>query len=411
MRILFLTPYLPYPPSKGTALRNLYILRGAARSHQVHLLTFARDSDREAVETVRRDLEGVEVATPPIRSTVQRLAGLPSPRPDLVCRLRSEEFRAKLQKAMETGGFDLVQVEGLEMGPYALEVYRLGRGDARRPLVLFDDHNAEYALQRSAYLADLRLPRRWPQAAYSLIQWRKLRSYEREVCRRVDGVLAVSEADASALRALAPGLRPRVIPNGVDTTAFGYRSPAGPSDEGAPVLVFTGTMDYRPNVDAAVWFCRQVLPLIQREQPSARLLLVGREPSPAVRALDGHGVSVTGSVEDVRPYLRQGNVFVAPLRMGSGTRLKILEAMSSGLPVVSTTIGIEGIAATPGREALVADDPKNFASCILKLLADPARALSLATRARLLVEQRYEWAVILPALEEVYQEMGQGRPL
>ncbi|MDP2660363.1 MAG: glycosyltransferase, partial [Dehalococcoidia bacterium] len=325
--------------------------------------------------------------------------------------LRSYEFRAKLEKAEETGGFDLVQVEGLEMGPYALEVCRLRRGDANRPLVLFDDHNAEYALQRSAYRADLGLPRRWPRAAYSLLQWRKLRSYEREVCRRVDGVLAVSEADASALRALAPGLRPRVIPNGVDTTAFGYRSLAGRSDGGAPVLVFTGTMDYRPNVDAAVWFCHQVLPLVRREQPSAKLLLVGRDPSQAIRSLAGHGVSVTGSVEDVRPYLHQGNVFVAPLRMGSGTRLKILEAMSSGLPVVSTTIGMEGIAATPGQEALVANDPRSFASCVLELLAGPTRAQSLATRARLLVERRYDWAVILPALGEVYREMGQGRPL
>ncbi|MDO8688392.1 MAG: glycosyltransferase [Dehalococcoidia bacterium] len=407
MRILFLTPHLPYPPSKGTALRNLYILRGASRNHTVHLLTFARDSDQDAIETLRRDLEAVEVATPPTRSTIRRLAGLPSPLPDLVSRLRSGEFRAKLEKTIETGGFDLVQVEGLEMGPYALEVCLLRRADARRPLVLFDDHNAEYALQRSAYRADLGLPGRWPKAAYSLLQWRKLRSYERKVCLRADGVMAVSEADASSLRALAPGLRPRVIPNGVDTTAFGYRSLAGRSDGGAPVMVFTGTMDYRPNVDAAVWFCHQVLPLVRREQPSAKLLLVGRDPSQAVKSLAGHGVSVTGSVEDVRPYLHQGNVFVAPLRMGSGTRLKILEAMSAGLPVVSTTIGLEGIAATPGEEALVADDPKSFASRVLELLADPARAGSLATRARLLVERRYDWEVILPALGEVYREMSE----
>lgn len=409
MRILFLTPYLPYPPNKGTALRNLHLLRGAARNHQAHLLTFGRESDRQAVEVLRRELAQVEMVSPPQRSTMQRLAGVPSAWPDLASRLYSPDFRQKLMDLLETTVFDLVQVEGLEMAPYAIEVRRW-RGPKDRPLLLLDDHNAEYLLQRSAYRADLGDPRRWTKAVYSLIQWQKLIRYEREVCRMSDVVLAVSQADAAALWALDSRLHPKVIPNGVDTSFFGYRSMAGRLNGEPPTLIFTGTMDYRPNVDAVVWFCRQVLPLVRRQLPATRLLLVGRDPSPAVRGLAGPNEEVTGPVDDVRPYLYQSNVFVAPLRMGSGTRLKILEAMSCGLPVVSTTMGIEGIGARSGQEALVADNPRDFAGRILDLLSDLPRSQELATRARLLVEQRYDWKVILPEMTQVYESLDRRRP-
>lgn len=409
MRILFLTPYLPYPPNKGTALRNLHLLRGAARNHQAHLLTFGRESDRQAVEVLRRELVQVEMVSPPQRSTMQRLAGIPSALPDLASRLYSPGFRQKLMDLLETTVFDLVQVEGLEMAPYALEVRRW-RGPKDIPLLLFDDHNAEYLLQRSAYRADLGDPRRWIKAAYSLVQWQKLIRYEREVCRKSDVVLAVSQADAAALRALDSRLHPKVIPNGVDTSFFGYRSMDGRRNGEPPTLVFTGTMDYRPNIDAAVWFCRQIFPKIRERYPGVRLLLVGRDPSPPVRGLAGPKVEVTGPVDDVRPYLYQSDIFVAPLRMGSGTRLKVLEAMACGLPVVSTAIGVEGIAARSGQEVLIADSPRDFAGSILRLLSDPAKTQELATRARLLVEHNYDWAVILPQLEEVYRGLASEMP-
>ncbi len=408
MRILFLMPYLPYPPNKGTALRNLYLLRGAVRSHQVHLLTFGQDADRDAVEVLRRELASLEVVAPPQRSNLERLAGLPSALPDLATRLRSPDYRRKLDNLLEPGGFDLVQVEGLEMAPYAMGI-RL-RAGGRKPLVLFDAHNAEHLLQRSAYRADLEDPRRWPAAAYSFIQWRKLLQYEQEVCRRVDGVVAASQADAAALHALEPSLRPRIIPNGVDTSLFGYRSRAGRTDGDGPTLVFTGTMDYRPNVDAAVWFCRRILPQIQRQHPAVRLLLVGRDPAPVVKDLAGPNVMVTGQVDDVRPYLYQSDIFVAPLRMGSGTRLKVLEAMACGLPVVSTAIGVEGIAARPGQEVLTADRPPEFAAAVLELLGSPPRAQELATRARLLAEHCYDWKAILPQMNQVYESLASLRP-
>ncbi|HLB12776.1 MAG TPA: glycosyltransferase [Dehalococcoidia bacterium] len=411
MRILFLTPYLPYPPNKGTALRNLYLLRAAAQSHQVHLLTFARQSDQEAVEAIRRELATVEAVVPPQRLPLQRLAGLPYSLPDLASRLYSPAFLEKLRSTLDGGDFDLVQVEGLEMGPYALEVHSR-RAHGKRPHLLLDAHNAEHALQRGAFRTDLGTPSRWPVAAYSFIQWQKLMRYERAVCRLADAVLAVSQADAAALRLLEPTVRPKVIPNGVDTSFYGYRSLAGhrESSGDGPALVFTGTLDYRPNVDAAVWFCRHALPQIRRRHPAVRVLLVGRDPAPAVRSLAGRGVTVTGPVEDVRPYLYQSDVFVAPLRMGSGTRFKILEAMACGLPVVSTSLGVEGIAATSGQEAIIADRPPEFAEAVLGLLGNPARAQELATRARLLVEHRYDWKAILPDLEKVYKSMSSRGP-
>ncbi|MDP2726518.1 MAG: glycosyltransferase, partial [Dehalococcoidia bacterium] len=378
---------------------------GAAQHHHVHLLTFGRDSDQEAIEVLRPDLVGIEAVAPPQRSFRQRLAGLSSSLPDLASRLDSPAFRLALEKTLEAAYFDLVQVEGLEMAPCALEVCRL-RGANARPLVLFDDHNAEYALQRSAFRTDLASPRRWTRAAYSFLQWRKLLRYEREVCRRADGVLAVSSADAVALRDLGSPREPRVIPNGVDTSLFGYRSVAGRQNSNGPTLVFTGTLDYRPNVDAVTWFCRRILPLIRRGHPDVRLLLVGRDPAAAVRSLAGPGISVIGPVDDVRPYLYESDVFVAPLRMGSGTRFKILEAMSCGLPVVSTTLGIEGITATPGQEVLTADRARDFAGKVRELLENPPRAHELATRARLLAEHQYDWNTILPTLEEAYRDLG-----
>lgn len=399
-------PYLPYPPDKGTALRNLYILRGAAQTHTVHLLTFCRERDRGSIENLRQGLAWIEAALPPAeRSQRARLAALASPTPDLAARLESADFMLRLRKILTAGSFDLVQVEGLEMAPYALEVCRQ-RGNTKRPLVLFDDHNAEYALQRTAFRTDLRAPGRWPRAAYSLIQWQKLRRYEREVCRRADAVLAVSEADASALRALEPAVKPLVIPNGVDTGSFSYIAPGTRRNKGEETaLIFTGTMDYRPNVDAAIWFCRKILPLIKRRYPSAHVFLVGRDPAPAVEALAGPDVTVTGRVKDVQDYLRRSTIFVAPLRMGSGTRLKVLEAMSCGLPVVTTGLGIEGIAAMPGQEVLVADHPREFAAKVMELLDSPSRAQELATRARLLVEHKYDWKAILPDLEGMYRSM------
>jgi glycosyltransferase involved in cell wall biosynthesis len=279
------------------------------------------------------------------------------------------------------------------------------------PAIVLDEFNAEYTLQRRAFQADLVSLSRWVGAAYSLLQWWKLRRYEAIICRQAHAVLAVSSEDKQALLALHPALPIVVVPNGVDMEVYqpAQRIEGGEHASSAvgPTLLFTGTMDFRPNVDAVQWFCREVLPKIWRRAPGARLLIVGRDPTPEVQALAQEGVVVTGQVEDDRPYFGQASVYVVPMRFGGGVRLKVLQAMASGVPVVSTPMGVQGISAVPGRHFLLATSPEEFAARVVELLEDPLLRARLAQEARLLVEQLYDWRVQAPKLEEVYERLRQ----
>jgi glycosyltransferase involved in cell wall biosynthesis len=271
----------------------------------------------------------------------------------------------------------------------------------RLPPTLFDAHNAEWVLQARMGATDL-ANRRPLGGLYSTLQAARLRRYEGQVVSRADAVAAVSTADAAALRVVGRPRRLAVVPNGVDTAALRRRDGDG---DGRSVL-FTGTMDYRPNVDAAAWFVGRVWDLVRARVPEARFRVVGRAPTSAVRALaDRPGVEVTGEVADVGPFFAEASAYVAPLRIGGGSRLKLLEACAHGVPIVSTSLGAEGIDLVPGRDALVADDPAAFAEAVVGLLRDPAPRRALAAAGRALVESRYDWRSLVPRLEELYQAM------
>jgi sugar transferase (PEP-CTERM/EpsH1 system associated) len=402
MNILLLTPQLPYPPHQGTTIRNFNLIRGLSARHEVDLLTFIQSSgelDRAGpLYQFCRRLSGVPA---PRRTTLQRLAWiLTSPLPDMALRLPSPVFRALLADWLKTTQYDVVQVEGIEMAQYGLAVGANGHS----PLLVFDDHNAEYVLQQRAFETDVRLPKRWVGALYSLIQWQKLRRYETRICRAADRVVAVSQADADALRRLVPGLTVAVVPNGVDLDYYSPDWKLDSSSASSPHLVFTGKMDFRPNIDAVVWFCSQVLPRIWQTAAEVRFAIVGRDPSPRVQALATDSrITVTGYVPDVRPYVAGASVYVVPLRVGGGTRLKVLEAMAMGKAIVSTQLGCEGIEATDGQELIIANSADAVAREVLALLADPTRCHRLGAAARRLVEQCYDWRTIVPQLEAVYQ--------
>jgi len=320
--------------------------------------------------------------------------------PDMALRLASETYAQRLVGWLARESFDVVHVGGIEMAPY-LDVIEAARP---RPLVVFDNLNCEYLLQRRAFLTDLRVPGRWPGAAYSLVQWRRLRRYEAQVCRRADRVLAVSEADAAALRKLVPGLGVVVVPNGVDTLAYRPEASSALPQVSERTLVFTGTMDFRPNVDAVLWFARKVLPGVQAEVPGVHFFVVGQRPHRWLDGLRGDpAITLTGWVEDARPYIAQAAVYVAPLRIGGGTRLKLLEAMAMGKPVVATRLGAEGYPVTHGRELLLADTPVDFAAAVVALLRAPERRTELGRVARAFVEQQYDWRAIVPRVEAAYQ--------
>jgi glycosyltransferase involved in cell wall biosynthesis len=219
-------------------------------------------------------------------------------------------------------------------------------------------------------------------------------------------VLTTSEHDRRTLRELVPGLHASVVPNGVDIDAF---SPRPADDSGPPMAVFVGKMDYRPNFEGVQWFCEEILPCIRAEVPDFEFTIVGADPPRAVRSLAGlPGVEVTGFVDDARPYVLRATVVVVPLRAGSGTRLKLLEAFAAGRATVSTTLGREGIDAEDERHLLTADEPEDFARQVVRLLGDPGLRRGLARHARDLVEERYSWSSVSARLEGLYGELVGG---
>jgi len=410
MKILFLTPQLPYPPDKGATIRTFALIKGLAqRGHEIHLLSFIHSEDDLAwLPQMRPYVANADCVVAPTRSTRTRLRTLlTSTLPDMAWRLPSEEFAGLLTQLLRKESFDIVQAESMEVAQYALQALAERPSNEPRPQIFFDNLNAEYVLQKRAYEIDRRRVKTLPKALYSWLQWRRLRTYETTVCKTVDGVLAVSEADAQALRQLDEHINLHVVPNGVDCVFFSPAArPAEYSEETKirhlASLVFTGTMNFRPNADAVLWFCDQILPLIKKEAFHVHFYIVGQWPTAAVRALTGPAVSVTGYVSDIRPYIANSSVYVVPMRMGSGTKLKVMEAMAMGIPVVSTTLGAEGIDVTPGQHLLVADDPAEFAHSVVGLLQDGRERQRLAENARRLVEEKYDWTTIVPSLEAIY---------
>ena len=403
-RILFLTPQMPYPPQQGTALRNYNLIAQIARRHDVALLTFGKAGGLGDGGPLREICHPLMVVPIPDRTMLGRLRTLGTTRlPDMAHRLYSPAFLSALQTLTKEQCFDIIQVEGIELALYALIL--APRLKACGTAIVFDDHNAEYALQQRACLTDWKTPRRWPAALYSLIQWHRLVRFERQICSAADAVIAVSPDDSAALERIAPGVEPLTVPNGVDIERYHPHLPDSlPLRH--PALVYTGKMDYRPNVDAVTWFHRSIWPRIKRNCPRVHLYVVGKGTHKALTPLiNDKSVTVTGFVPEILPYFGGADVYVAPLRMGSGTRLKILEAMAAGLPIVSTTVGVEGIPLTSGEHAILADAPEEFATTCCALLQDPEHRRALGSAARRFVVQRFDWQRVAPLLEPLYASL------
>jgi glycosyltransferase involved in cell wall biosynthesis len=429
MHILFLTPQLPYPPHQGTTFRNFGLMQGLSGHHQISLLSFCDLQDQlpDVAAPLLALCQHIDtVAAPPPRPLKRRARDTFTHRlPDMALRLASSAFADRLDAWLAREPFDVVHIEGIEMAPY-LDL--LLDGQHQSPLVIFDDHNCEYMLQRIYALVDARIPRRWPGAAYSLVQWQKLRHYEASVCRRAHRVLAVSQTDATALQRLVSGLDVTVILNGIDTAQYETHlsnDQSGPGADQPPTLVFTGKMDFRPNVDAVRWFAEAIWPQVRARVPEAQFYAVGQCPHHQLDHLRADpAITLTGWVQDVRPYITRATVYIAPLRMGSGTRLKLLEAMALGKAIISTRKGAEGLTseayahrpanaertgsandrANIHRELVLVNDndPAAFAESVVDLLQDPHRRTELGTAARAFVKANYDWRVIIPRLEALY---------
>jgi glycosyltransferase involved in cell wall biosynthesis len=384
----------------------------ARTGNKVSIISFIDPEQPQIEETPLAALCETAIGIPaPGRETRDRLRDLISGQADLATRRWSEAFAATLRDLIRQQTFDIIQIEGLEMAPY-LDVIRPNRKDA---VLVYDAHNAEHALQKRIAHQDSTSLKRMPYAVYSSVQTMHLTRLERRACDHTDLVIACSEADAAHLRGLGIQTPVEVISNAIYTRQYRL---AGRPDASIvrPSLVFTGKMDFRPNVDAALWFTDEVLPLIRKEIPQTHFTIVGKNPHARLEALAGRaGVTLTGFVPDVQPYIRAADVFVAPLRMGSGTRFKLLEAMAMSRAIVSTTLGAEGLEVQNKYHLYLADSPQDFADAVLLLLQDENWRLEIGFNAAKLVRDNYDWPVIIPQIQEIYDEtyrakMGKPSP-
>lgn len=405
MKLLMLTSTLPYPPTSGGALRAYGILSVLHQAgHEVTLLSF-HESDKPIPQQLTQLCVQVITMPPPSRTLAARLAHLLfSGEADIVQRMASMEMHTKLAELMRESHFDVVQFEGIEMATYLPTAYRSGA----RSRLIYDTFNAEYALQEQfsqADDADTTLRQRLA-ALYSRIQAARIKALEHQLCQIADGVIAVSPEDVLLLRPLR-GERPLpIIPSGIFVNDY---SETKPLDLGERALVFTGKMDYRPNIDAALWFANSIFPRVNVTTPDAYLYIVGQQPTSEVQALsDRPQIRVTGAVPHIMPYLKGATVYVAPLRMGSGTRLKLLEAMASGCAIVATSAAAAGLDEAARSACMIRDDAEGFAEAITMLLADPGKREAMGEQARSVVRSRYDWSAIAPRLLEVYKDFGLG---
>jgi len=292
-----------------------------------------------------------------------------------------------LDELLRAGDFDLVQIESSFLSGLDLSCAKT---------TVLDEHNIEYELLgRTA-----RVERKVPRKLFNLVEFTKVRHTERRAWKRFDGCVVTSDRDLLEVASVVPGRPVATVPNGVDLAAFAPRP-------GTPMsgLVFTGLMSYRPNIDAVTHFVREILPLIHRTRPAETFTIVGWGIPDEVRALLGPRVIATSSVPDVRPYLAGAAAVVAPIRIGAGTRLKVLEALAMARPLISTTLACEGLDLEPGRDFLVADDPSRFAEAVIRVLEDRSLADRLGASGRQVVESRYGWEASAVQLEALHDRL------
>jgi polysaccharide biosynthesis protein PslH len=427
MRILWLKSDLLLPLDKGGRLRTWHLMRHLAKRHAITYLAFSEAhqaaTDVARMREVCTDVIAIPRSDPPKgswRFYADAARHLADPLPYAVGKYRSRAYARRLRGLLDERTFDLIVCDFLFPAvnlPKALPC----------PAVMFT-HNVESEIwRRHAETKTSTLGR----FLYGM-QYRRMLRYEHRALARFDGVLAVSEADSQTFRRLYPDAirQPvHIVPTGVDTEYFTprddtrlkpYATDESPAIDESPVaqdfspapsrsLVFTGSMDWLPNEDAMLFFCRETLPLIRLEEPDVTLSIVGRAPTPAVTALARqHGVIVTGRVEDVRPYMRDAAVYVVPLRIGGGTRLKIFEAMAMAKAVVSTGVGAEGLPVTHGEHVWLADEPQTFARAVVSLLRDVDRRRHLEEAARTLVLERYDWSAVAGQLEQALIQFSQA---
>jgi len=398
MRILWISPRQCWPPHSGAKLRDYHCARALGKVAQ---LTYVHFREPEAKSPSLSDMPFcrriISLNKPSSYTIGKLLRGVVGPWPLPVLNYYSEDMFDAIEQVKGHENFDIVHFDSVHMAPYE-SLFR----DSRNPVTrcVFDWHNIESEAMKRYSLEAKSVARK----LYARTVVPRLQELETVLLKKAFGHIVCSKREEAELRTRVPSARIVEIPNGVDTTSFTTHNAARFRWPPRSVI-FVGAMNYYPNIDAATWFAREVWPRLLSRFSGCRLTLVGSDPVPAVLALrDIEGVEVTGTVDDVSQFYREADVALVPLRLGGGTRLKILEAMAAGVPVISTPVGAEGLEVQPDRNILLAEErnPETWVQAMRSLGESERRRQEITACAKQLVRERYEWTVIGKLLCETY---------
>jgi len=401
--ILYVSQMPPSPPRSGAQARVHGLMTQLAQRHDLTAAMlvdgeFDAEECRQAMEEYCREV--VLVPNPRgakgLAKRLMQVRSLASSRSFERLRVTVPALRSTLDRFLRTRRFDIVNLEFPYLGHFDLRVAPPGQ---KPPPLVVDSHEIAYDLARQFARADAGLGRR----LYGAANWRKLRREELRTYREADGVYLCSAADEQRLLDQVPGVQTAIVPNAADVEYYQPR-PTDPPPDGRTVVYF-GLLSTVPNIDGVTHFAQTIWPRIAAAHQEAHWKIIGGRPPPPLQALAGPRVELTGLVADLRPHLAAAEVVVVPLRLGGGTRLKIVEAMAMGKAIVSTTLGAEGIEAVPGRDILIEDDPAAFADAVNRLLSEPGLTARIGQSARKLAVERYGWGEAARTLEGFYHRI------
>jgi len=393
MRILMLSPYVPWPLDGGSPIRIYYVLRELVRlGHEVVLLAGHDGPPLPATHPLRTLCREIVTYQSPESARsgvpfVSALRSLASPLPYVAAKFGARHMRESIRRIAAKHEFDLIWAN------FPFMVDAIPPDLTQNIAVVMDDHESEGLLWRQFWRHGSLAKR-----AFAVVNLIKLPAFQKRIMSQVAAVLSTSEREATFTRRYAPpGVEVWTVPNGVDTEVFAPAQTDG--NKKNVILLCSGLAVYR-NRAAALWFARRMFPQIRREVPDAEFWIVGSHPNREIwRLAESPGIHVTGTVEDVRPYYAMAKVAVAPYRYGEGTKIKVVEAMACGTPVVSTSIGCQGIEVIDGKHLLISDDETDFSRRVIELLRNPERSQALAAAARGLAVEKYAWERLISDLK------------
>lgn len=401
LRILWVSHFVPYPPKGGCFQRSYNLIRRVGARHDLHLVALRHKQAthpeaevaraKDELSSICRSVDIVDLAdrTQPVNLAMRGLLGLLAADPLTVSVVRSDDVRERIRRLTAQHRFDVAHLDTIGLAEYLPDVAGIAS--------VMTHHGAE------AFMIRRRIPRE-PNAVkklFFLAEWFLLDRYERRMCPAVDANVTMSVLDQQILQKAAPDAEFAVVGNGVDVDLF---TPVTPSE--SPAVIFAGRLDQYSNREGILYFLREAWPLIRREFPGALMHVIGMNAPRSLQDLAAADpqIKLHGFVPDVRPYFRAATVALCPVRDGGGTRIKILDALAMGMPIVSTTIGAEGIDVTPEQDILIADTPQDYSRQVARVFRDPVLRARLGANARRLAVERYSWDVLSDQLDAVYRQ-------